>query len=1244
MEERADIKFLALHAKELSDEEFEPYSDEFKTVFIDDLCRNIALSGPYGAGKTSVIKKAQEKYSNKNWVFVSLAAFGVSKNPDSSKDSGMDEDVEAEVLRQIVHKVDLSKAPKSRLRKTQDLGKLRDFGIAAYLFALLLLCWGISVPASKVVAGDSLSVPDIAIAIIWSCLVVAGLFVLLRKNLVSKILKSFKFMDAELRIEGDDERSPYERCVNEMVYVLNSTNVDAIVFEDLDRFDSLSIFQKMRNLNILVNDSREKDGKAPLRFFYLMRDGLFKEPRDRTKFFDYVIPVVPYVDPSNAQDRFDDALQGVGLEVDEGFLYQLSTYIDDPRIIHDIADEAAHYKRVLFRERMFSNGDAERLVALLSYKALFPEDFEFLQAGRGYLHEVLNGRQRLVASLKDWDDDEIIRLENEIEMIDSRLTCNEDELTLLYALPSFNEISGRINNLSSKSSPEEVMESIKGDTYASQALEGIRESLSNNEGYTERLAEIRKSSNSRKMLAEARIRAIRAQEESLEAMSIKQLIDEAPSADDLFIFDSSQIDRPEDLEQLGMKRVICSPSFPMVRFLISSGWIDESYRRYTSNFYAGALCARDYDFISCVRQAGKVDMGYEPSSPKEIIRRMDIGAFARTNVRNPWLVAELLREGPEDKLDVFMGSVVRNGGLPYLAEFVCSDQFTPEIFDQAFNYFDNPVVDILESDAIDDESRRSFARRYIAFGGEALCGEEADGDFAKAVSDMSLLLEEDASIPYDALKSGLLQLGFVACSLSQAKCDPGLLEFILEEKMFSADAGVVQELMTFSSGKNNLLKNGTLISEVLSLGEGPIAEVALGDPDTFIGTMADECPCAIRDDATVIKSVLRLKGLSQETGLSYIGKLEKGKIPNIADIQSERYRSELFALGIAMSNSENVVACFIDSGCEASSTLCDFLNGYEVPADFTKEKVAELGMDADDFAKKMILSDWCDADLVYSLLSRLGVKFESFNVVDVDDAKLGAMIQACSIAVNAGMLEEIRRCAPGRASEYALCDLDAYIDLVLPKGDEAALCDFNEEEMLHILSSEVNCDSKLKILSGFNGSVKLEDGYPVPLKMQIIDSHLAHDDIAVLPDLHDSAEDGDFRKLIEDVLALNVAAVMEESIHLDWKLAGQVVSRIKGEQIEKKRLALWYLREYAVKGDRLRIRGLFEFAGLGEYVKLLDGPSSMIDKTTLDDDLLGVLSNLEMCGAIGDNVNANGQRRVYSKKSRNSSALKGRNV
>lgn len=56
--------------------------------------------------------------------------------------------------------------------------------------------------------------------------------------------EEFSTYEAEFEITPLDSKSPYERCADEIVYLLNASKVDAIVFEDLDRFDSMAILRE----------------------------------------------------------------------------------------------------------------------------------------------------------------------------------------------------------------------------------------------------------------------------------------------------------------------------------------------------------------------------------------------------------------------------------------------------------------------------------------------------------------------------------------------------------------------------------------------------------------------------------------------------------------------------------------------------------------------------------------------------------------------------------------------------------------------------------------------------------------------------------------------------------------------------------------------------------------------------------------------------------------------------------------
>ena len=46
----------------------------------------------------------------------------------------------------------------------------------------------------------------------------------------------------------------------------------------------------------------EKNNKS-LKFFYLLKDDIFIS-KERTKFFDFIIPVIPVIDSSNSYDEF----------------------------------------------------------------------------------------------------------------------------------------------------------------------------------------------------------------------------------------------------------------------------------------------------------------------------------------------------------------------------------------------------------------------------------------------------------------------------------------------------------------------------------------------------------------------------------------------------------------------------------------------------------------------------------------------------------------------------------------------------------------------------------------------------------------------------------------------------------------------------------------------------------------------------------------------------------------------------
>ena len=116
---------------------------------------------------------------------------------------------------------------------------------------------------------------------------------------------NFKNIELDLdKLSNDYDKydSFFDRYLNEILYIFENCKADVIVFEDIDRFEMRVIFERLREINILLNERLKKKNKV-IRFCYLVRDDIFSSV-DRVKFFDFIIPVIPVMNGSNIYEIF----------------------------------------------------------------------------------------------------------------------------------------------------------------------------------------------------------------------------------------------------------------------------------------------------------------------------------------------------------------------------------------------------------------------------------------------------------------------------------------------------------------------------------------------------------------------------------------------------------------------------------------------------------------------------------------------------------------------------------------------------------------------------------------------------------------------------------------------------------------------------------------------------------------------------------------------------------------------------
>ena len=101
MEKKYNFEKLTLK----DDVNIDVYEEALDYVFESDDVRNVAISGAYGAGKSSVLASYKKKHPDQKYIHISLAHFN-SEKKDESGENGVSESVlEGKILNQLIHQI-----------------------------------------------------------------------------------------------------------------------------------------------------------------------------------------------------------------------------------------------------------------------------------------------------------------------------------------------------------------------------------------------------------------------------------------------------------------------------------------------------------------------------------------------------------------------------------------------------------------------------------------------------------------------------------------------------------------------------------------------------------------------------------------------------------------------------------------------------------------------------------------------------------------------------------------------------------------------------------------------------------------------------------------------------------------------------------------------------------------------------------------------------------------------------------
>lgn len=405
--------------------------------------RNIALTGPFGSGKSSILQTLRERYSDFEYLPISLATLQADEDIDNKDSSTIDNDkvellnrkIEYSILQQLIYREKASTVPNSRFRRIihVDDKKLKSLSFYGILFLIAVLVafepsWFMVNSICQVLnLGFWNVIPD-SIAVIYILYILFVILGYVIKSYSNSKLNKLNLKDGEIELKEDN--SIFNKHLDEILYFFQVTKYNVVIIEDLDRFGTSKIFLKLRELNQLINESKIVSRNVV--FLYAVKDDVFIN-EERTKFFDYITTVIPVINPSNSKAKLKEALKERGLndsDIKDDDLADIAFFIQDMRILTNIANEFTQY-----RQKLLANGqklNLTKLLAMIVYKNYFPKDFALLHRRAGKIYTCIDSKPLFVKGSMEYLSEKEKELEVDYQLYLQNKHLQESELRYLY--------------------------------------------------------------------------------------------------------------------------------------------------------------------------------------------------------------------------------------------------------------------------------------------------------------------------------------------------------------------------------------------------------------------------------------------------------------------------------------------------------------------------------------------------------------------------------------------------------------------------------------------------------------------------------------------------------------------------------------------------------------------------------------------------------------------------------------------
>lgn len=1090
------------------------YEEAINYAFENPDIKNVAISGAYSAGKSSVLASYKKKHSGLRFLHISLAHF---QSPDEKDETEVKESVlEGKILNQLIHQISSDKIPQTnfRVKKRISSGSVvaKTLGTIALLIAVIYFAffdswkrYVLTLPRSWLKSILELSVHPYALMI--DGIIIIGLLCPLIYGLIKmqknrNVFRKLNFQGNEIEIFEESDDSYFDKYLNEVLYLFENAGADVIVFEDMDRFNANRIFERLREVNVLANIQLQKENKKVLRFFYLLRDDIFVS-KDRTKFFDYIIPIVPVVDGSNSYDQFISHFKKGGLleKFDESFLQGLSLYIDDMRLLKNIYNEFVIY----FNRLNITELNCNKMLAIIAYKNLFPRDFADLQLNQGFVYTLFDSKKFFIAEEVKRFSERISEIVHKIEMAKTEHLKTIEELDFIFE----------------DKKPVDYW-NIKQELSAADKIE-----------YVERKQAIENRLNNR--ISDLEDEKFKLEQELIliQNKSLCDIITRGNINDIFSVTNTNEIGTVTNFNEIKS-----SEYFALLKYLIWNGYIDETYVDYMTYFYENSLSRIDKTFLRSVTDRKAKEYTYQLKNPQMVVSRLRLVDFDQEEILNFDLLTYLLHsQSHVEYLKRFINQLRKTKNFKFVgAYFDLTSEMAayikylnicwPELFyvaldEKALSEKQIRKYSLLslyysDQDTIELVNKDNYLCNYISNAHDYLAIDEAD--IGKLIYGFKLLGVCFAGFDYEVLNREL----FYA---------------VYQESLYEINAENLRligvEILNITDEYDIVHKNYTLL---LAHPNAIITQYINRNINEYFDVVLQMSRGNILDDENIAVSVLNNSELTVERKHTYISCLQT-TIVRINKIADHALWSTLLDADIVQYSECNIMDCF--NALKLNESLISYINKCSIELDFSKVEceytIKEKLFDS------VITCDSIENSKYERILSSLEFYYDNFDILDIPNDKILILINTNIIKMTAENLRFLRKNYSNQKFDFIRKNIETYIDIM-------DVDIFSQGELLEILTWNISDELKVKLLQFSDDTISvIGKNYSTAICLYILNNNFKNSDLMVLFSTFEQWDDV-IQEKIFDLGMINITDIIEQSDDVSEKLKDKL---IRTDQLSK---------------------------------------------------------------------------------------------